>query len=125
MKQSIIFNGNCVANSELTLASERINFGFRLVKFVASFAIGTAKTLRIKVFVSRSEYKPDTGEPGGVNILGLFGEDPYVVGDDEQKRLEFDIRYRDAGYYMKVYADNKDNYDHTVDCYAVIESLED
>ncbi len=123
MRQTIIFSGTCTANSELTLVSKRIDFPFRIKKFVPSFALGTDKTLQIKLFVSRDKVAPSTGEPTGVNILGLFGEDPYVIGDDEQKEMDMSIDYEEQGYYIKVYANNTDNFDHTVDVYVIIETI--
>ena len=125
MKQTIIFSGTCAANSELTLVSKRIEFPFNLIKFVPSFALGTNKTLQLKLYISKDKVAPTTGTPSGINILGLFGEDPYVIGDDEQKSLDLMIEYKDSGYYIKVYANNTDNFGHTVDTFVIIESLED
>lgn len=125
MKYTMIFSGNCSANGELTLASKRINFPFRTKKFVASFALGTNRTLQLRYFLSPDASEPTFGLPTGINILGLFGEDPYLIGDDEAKAIEHESEIKQRGYYIKVYAKNTDNFDHTVDAFVVIESLSD
>jgi len=125
MKQTIIFSGTCLANSELTLVSKRIDFPFRVLKMLPSFALGTDKTLQLKLFISKDKTAPATGKPSGVNILGLFSEDPYVIGDDEQKSIDLNIQYQARGHYVKIYANNTDAFDHTVDVFVIIESMED
>jgi hypothetical protein len=125
MKYTVIFSGTCVANGELTLCSKRINFPFMTKKFVASFALGTDRTLKLRYFLSPDSSEPATGKPTGINLFGIFGEDPYLIGDDEQKVVEHETRVKEKGYYIKVYANNTDSFDHTVDVFVVIESLED
>ena len=125
MKYAIIFSGNCVANGELTLCSKRVNFPFRTKRFVASFALGTDRTLRLKFFLSPDPSEPASGKPTGINLLGIFGEDPYLIGDDEQKSVDYETEVKQLGYYIKVYANNTDSFDHTVDVFVIIESLED
>jgi len=125
MRYTLIFSGTCLANSELTLCSKRINFPFKTKKFVASFALGTDRTLQIRYFLSPDPSEPTTGFPTGINILGLFGEDPFLIGDDEAKAIEHESIIKETGYYIKVYANNTDNFDHTVDAFVIIESLED
>lgn len=125
MRQTVIFSGICYANSELTLVSKRIGFRFRVIKFVTSFALGTDRTLQLRLFVSKDPTAPSTGRPTGVNILGLFGEDPFVIGDDEQKVMDLDIEYKERGRFLKIHANNTDSFDHTVDVFVIIQSMED
>lgn len=124
MRYTLIFSGTCLANGELTLCSKRINFPFKTKKFVASFALGTDRTLQLRYFLSPDASEPTSGYPTGINILGLFGEDPYLIGDDEAKAIEHETVIDQVGYYIKVHAKNTDSFDHTVDAFVIIESLE-
>lgn len=124
MKQTITFSGTCLAAAELTLVSKRINYPFRVISFNASFALNTNRTLQLSPFVSPDPTAPTTGKPTGINILQTLGEVEYLVGDDEQKKLEHEITVNESGSYIKIYANNTDTFDHTVDAFVVIETLE-
>lgn len=122
-KYTIAFNGAVPAGGELTLVSKRINFPFLLKDFLASFALGQNRTLRLRFFLSFDDEAPTSGKPTGTDLLNILGQSAYLVGDDESKPFPMEVLNRKAGSYIKVYALNTDSFQHTVDCLAVIDSL--
>lgn len=125
MKNVIIFSGTCAARSELTLVSKRISYSFRVLEVNVSFAQGTERTLQIRFFVSPDPSAPSAGHPTGVNLFAVFGEDFFLIGDNESKRMDFAVEVKEKGMYLKMYANNTDVYEHTVDAFAVIETIEE
>jgi hypothetical protein len=103
------------ANSKKTLVSERINSPFQTRRIVASFALNTARKLRLHFFISPDDDNPTTTYPNGVNLLQLVGQVDYLVGDDEQKDIRFEVPESLSGMWLKVYANNTDNVEHTID----------
>ena len=117
------FFSTVAANSKKTLVSERINAPFETRLIVASFALNTARTLRLRFFVSPDDDNPTTTYPNGVNLLQLVGQVDYLVGDNEQKRVRFEVPEPLSGKWLKVYADNTDGTEHTIDAQIEIELL--
>ena len=113
------FFSTVAAGSKKTLVSERINAPFITRRIVASFALNTARTLRLRFFISPDADNPTTTYPNGTNLLQLVGHVDYVVGDDEQKDVRFEVPEPLAGKWLKVYAENTDTNLHTID--ALIE----
>jgi hypothetical protein len=60
--------------------------------------------------------------PTGEDLLSIYGQVPYLVGDDERKEFPHEILVRRAGTYLKVYANNIDTFPHTLDAQIVIDS---
>lgn len=122
--KTIPFSGTVEAGSELTLACPLISSPFRIVDIVTSFPLNTNRTVQQKFFVSDDDNEPTSGEPSGFNILDEFGQVDYVVGDDEQKLIRHSFYARQGNAHVKVYANNTDSFDHTVDVIITIELFE-
>ena len=120
---TISFAGTVTAGTGLTLVSPRIASPFRVEKVLASFALNTNRTVQIKPFVAIDDAAPTTTEPSGINILEEFGQVNYVVGDDEQKEILQQFTNVTGGGYVKIYANNTDTFDHTVDVVVTISLL--
>lgn len=124
MKKTIMFSGTCLAGDQIVLVSQRITTKYITKKFVASFAMNTNRTLKIRYFISPDPTAPSTGTPTGVNILASYGEEYWLAGDNEQKSIEHEVEVSSAGSYIKIYAQNEDGFDHTIDCYVIIDTIE-
>lgn len=121
---TVPFHGTVLANVNKTLVSKRISYPFRLRGARAHFALGTDRTLRLKVYISPDESAP-TAEPlTGDNVLDPAGQVDYVVGDDEPVDIPYNVSVNAEGMYIKVYAENLDSWPHTVTCYVFIQKLE-
>jgi len=120
---TVPFFGTCLASSEVTLVSKRINVPFRVARIRASFALNNNRTLLLRFFVSPDDTAPTTGKPTGVSILAERGQVDYITGDYEVKEFPTEILFKEAGYYIKVHATNNDTFDHTVDAQITVELL--
>lgn len=116
------FSGMVSAGGQLVLVSKRIASPFVTRELGASFALGTNRTLQLRYFISNDDSAPTTERPMGLDLLSIFGEDSFVLGDDEQKELPFEVDQREGGSYIKVYANNTDAFEHSVDAYVVIDT---
>jgi hypothetical protein len=122
---AISFFGTVAASSKKTLVSKRITSPFRIKKIRASFAPGVNRLMNLYFFISFDDSAPTTEEPKGVNLLSQTGQVLYITGDDQLKEMELEIYQKEKGAFVKVYADNTDTYEHTIDCQIVIEMLEE
>jgi len=120
---TIPFKGTCSANSELTLVSERLNFPYRTKKIIASFALNTNHTLQIVPILSYDPSAPASGRPIGQSLFSPYGQVDYLSGDDEHEEHIHEIYVTSIGSYLKIYANNFDVFDHTVDAQIHIEVL--
>lgn len=121
-KLTLPFNGSVPAGGELTLCSKRLTFPYTISQIIASFALGTNRTLQLRFFMSLDPECPATGRPTGLDLLSVYGEDAYLTGDDDQKSFPHEIEVRESGSYIKVYGNNTDTFPHTIDAQVVIES---
>ncbi len=116
------FFGSVAAGGELTLVSKLLAFPYEISHLIASFALGTDRTLQLRFFLSRDPEAPAAGTPSGDDLLSIYGQVPYLVGDDERKEFPHEIRVPDSNSYLKIYANNTDVFAHTLDAQIVIES---
>lgn len=116
------FNGSVSAGGQLTLVSKRLNFPYTVKRLIASFALGTNRTLQVRFFKSDDPEAPAAGFPTGLDLLSIYGEDAYLVGDDEQKDFPHESSVLESGSYIKIYAFNTDTFDHTLDAQVVLDS---
>ncbi len=121
-KVTLPFFGSVAAGGELTLVSQRLNFTYTIQTLIASFALGTDRTLQLRYFLSYDDSAPAAGMPVGEDLLSIYGQVPYLVGDDERKEFPHEIPVRRAGTYLKVYGRNTDTFPHTIDAQIVIDS---
>ncbi|GAI59868.1 unnamed protein product [marine sediment metagenome] len=121
-KVTLPFFGSVAAEGELTLVSQRLNFPYTIQALIASFALGTDRTLQLHYYLSYEDSAPAAGLPTGEDLLSIYGQVPYLVGDDERKEFPHEIPVRRAGTYLKVYGYNTDTFAHTLDAQVVIES---
>lgn len=117
------FHGTVAASSKLTLVSNRIDLPFKTKRIRAAFAPGTNRLLRLYFFVSPDESAPTTEEPTGSNVLREMGPQGYITGDDNIVDFQHELEQEFSGMYLKVYADNIDTYEHTIDAQVTVEIL--
>ena len=115
MKVSLRFSGTVSAGSEKTLASTRLNFPYTLKRIRVARPPGVNRTVEMKVFIAPSPDTPTSGEPAGTNALAQHSQVDYLVGDDAVDEFEHEIRIEESGSYIKIYANNADGFDHTID----------
>ena len=115
------FYDTVTALSEKTVVSSRIMFPFVIHRISIGFPPGSNRLVQIKIFVSADDEAPTTGEPSGTNIFAQYGQKDYVVGDDAVVEFPHQIDVSERGMYLKVYANNLDSYDHTIDVHVTIE----
>lgn len=123
-KSTYFFFGTCPALGEKTLVSDRVFHPFVTREFNIGFALNTQRKLRVKVFLSPDRETPVSGEPTGQNCFDSYGNVDYVVGDDVTLTFEHEIEVQAKGMWLKVYAENLDNFDHTIDVAVTIERIE-
>lgn len=122
--KAIPFNGTCSANSEKTLVSPRIQTPFRIKRIIAAFKYGTNDEMPLRFYVSSDDQAPETGKPSGLSILQDYGQVDFLIGSWEQKIIDHEVDYEESGSFIKVYADNKDDFDHTIDVIIMIKIKE-
>ena len=122
MKVTLPFFGSVAAGGELTLVSQRLNFTYTIRSLIASFALGADRTLQLRYYLSYEDSAPTAGRPTGEDLLSIYGQVPYLVGDDERKEFPHEIQVPRAGSYIKVYGSNSDAFEHTLDAQVVIET---
>lgn len=123
-KQTISFFGTCSASSNITLVSQQISGAFDVKKIRASFAPGVERLMKLKFYISSDPQAPTTAHPNGVNILQQTGQANYITGDNEFKEFEHEVRNPTRNAWLKVYAENADTFDHTIDAQVTIEYLD-
>ena len=121
---TVPFTGTCLSNDELTLVSKRLNFPYRTNKVVAAFALNTAHTLQLIPFISFDPSAPAAGRPSGQPLFSPYGQVEYLSGDDEHEEHVHQILVKRSGSYLKIYANNTDSFDHTVDAQIHITVIE-
>lgn len=119
---SIPFAGVCAAGSTLVLVSKRISVPFITKEILASFPLNCNRLLQLEYFISLDPEAPTTGRPQGISLFSLYGNVTYIVGDDEIKIFRNEIKQKESGSYIKIYANNTDTFPHTVDSIVLIEA---
>lgn len=119
--QTISFFGTCPASSNVTLVSGMLSDAFKVKRIRASFAPGVERLMTLKFFVSGDKSAPTTEEPQGTNILKQTGQVAYLTGDDEFKEFPHEIIMSERNAFIKVYAENSDVFEHTIDAQITIE----
>lgn len=121
-KLTLPFFGSVPAGGELTLVSQFLSFPYLISELIASFALGTNRTLQLRFVLSRDDEAPATGIPTGTDLLSIHGQVPYLVGDDERKSFPHEIQVPESGTYLKVYGNNTDAFEHTIDSQIIIDT---
>ncbi len=116
------FSGSVAAGGELTLVSKALIFPYTISLLTASFALGTDRTLQVRFIMSKDPSAPAAGIPTGLDLLSIYGQVPYLVGDDERKDFPHEIEVPESGSFLKVYGRNIDTFPHTLDAHIVIDS---
>jgi hypothetical protein len=119
----ISFFGSVSANSNTTLVSKLVNVPFRVRRIRASFPPGVNRLMTLKYYISQDKSAPTTEPPQGVNILAQLGQVTFITGDDEWKDLPNEVDFIVSNGFLKVYAENSDVFEHTIDTQLVIELL--
>jgi len=123
-KTTISFASTVDASSNKTLVSQRIGTPFSVLRVRASFAPGCERLMKLYFFVSPDNSAPTDAAPTGTNVLTQIGQVAYIVGDDEWKEFPLEILFPERGYYIKVYAENDDTFEHTIDAQVSIALVE-
>lgn len=122
--QTISFFGTCGASANVCLVSKQISSSFDVKKIRASFAPGVNRLMTLKFFISPDPQTPTTTRPNGVNILQQTGQANYITGDNEFKEFVHEVQMAERNAWIKVYAENADTFDHTIDAQVTIEYLD-
>lgn len=119
---SLFFHGTCEALAEKTLVSKNIRFPFKTKRIRVAFAPGTNRQMRLKIFTSNDPDAPSSGQPTGTNLLSQYGQVDYVIGDDDWRNFEHEVIVPTRNNWIKIYADNRDIFAHTLDVLVTIET---
>jgi len=117
---TLLFNGTVAANSKKTLVSQRLIFPFATREFRVHFALNTNKSLHVAFFISPDDSAPAAKPLTGHSVFSTLGQVDYVVGDDETVIIPYHIFIPQAGMFVKVFADNQDSYEHSIDAQVFI-----
>lgn len=117
---TLLFNGTVAANSIKTLVSQRLIFPFATREFRVHFALNTNKTLRVEFFISPDDSAPTARPLTGHSVFSTLGQVAYIVGDDETVIIPYHILIPERGMFIKVFADNQDSYEHSIDAQVFI-----
>lgn len=117
---TLVFHGTVAANSKKMFVSQRLDFPFATLEMRNHFALNVNKQLRLEFVVSPDKSAPTSKPFTGHSILSTLGEIPYIVGDDQLVSVPYHVLFLDIGMYLKVFADNQDSYEHTVDAMILI-----
>ena len=121
--KTISFFGTCTANSEKTLVSPRISTPYAVKTIIANFALNTNRTLQLDFYIAPDNDAPTSGRPSGMSLMREYGQIEYVVGDDEKKEFQHQAFSPTSPSWLKIYANNTDSFDHTIDCHITIQLL--
>lgn len=119
--KTIPFHGTVAAHSRATLVSKIITAPFELQRVRVSFALNTNRTLRVEFFISPDDSAPTDKPLTGISVLSELGQVDYLVGDDNQVDVPMRILVTTANMRMKVFADNLDSYEHSIDAQVFIQ----
>ncbi len=119
--KAVSFYGTCPALSEITLVSKRISSPFITKEVQAHFALNTNRLLELDFYISLDDQAPSSDRPTGMSFFSEYGQIDYITGDNETKRLRHSSIITEGGSFLKVYAKNNDNFDHTIDVQIIIE----
>lgn len=122
MLKTLSFFGHVSASAEVTLAGPRIGTKYTVKSIVATFPLGCINLVQLSFFTSIDDNKPTTGRPSGTSLLQDYGQVDYVVGDDDKKILQHEIKIEERGTYLKVHALNDDFAEHDVDVQITIDT---
>lgn len=118
---SIPFSGTVAAGARVTLCSKIVGFPYKTKRFRVSFPLNTNRTLLVSFHICSDPSTPTDAEPVGDNVFKPYGQVTYVVGDDEQKDYDHELRVATSGTFIKVHGVNADSFEHTIDCCVFIE----
>ena len=121
VSKTVSFAGTCSARGELCLCSDKIMRPFRTRSINVRFPQGTQNLMSLQFFLSPDDETPSSGQPSGSSLLQDYGQVTYVRGDATNIELAHFVFCNAGGFYLKVYADNNDFYDHDVDATITIE----
>lgn len=122
--KTVSFNGTCTAGASKVLVSKHIGHPYKVTRIRARFAQGCNNTLKLAFYMSPDNDAPAAAAPNGMSMLQGYGQVDYVVGNDDTKDMPHTLTVRESGTYLKVYAQNSDAFDHTIDSQITIEELE-
>lgn len=118
---TVNFFDTVAPNSSKTLVSKQINNKYRIKSFKISFAPGTNRLLELEPYVSPDADDPSDGSINGVNLIQQFSHKEVIVGDDERKRLEQNIIVAQRNTWLKIFANNTDSNEHSIDAQITVE----
>lgn len=119
------FFGTVAASSNVTLVSRKITAPFITKKIRASFPLNVNRTLQLSFFISPDAEAPTALRPNGSSLLAQLGQVDFVTGDDEIKEFDVEVENKTGNSFLKVFAENSDSFEHTIDVQIAIQFLED
>jgi hypothetical protein len=81
------------------------------------------RTMTSKYFISFDPEAPTTEQPNGTNVLAQTGQAEYITGDDEIKEFAQETEQPFSNGWIKIYSENSDTFDHTIDAQVTLELL--
>lgn len=109
--------------SEKTIVSGRIPFPFEIIEMKFEFRKGCETLLEYKVFASDNNIAPSSGEPPGINVLSGYGQRDYIAAEDAIISIYHTFRVEHPGWYVKLYVNNRDIFEHTVGAWITLRIL--
>lgn len=125
VSKTLMFGGTCSARSVLTLVSRWIQRAFRVKRITCRFPAGCLNLMALTFFHATDDEAPAAGKPSGISLLQDYGERDSVRGENVQIVLEHQVQVKSGGSWIKVYAENTDFFDHSVDVDIEIEVEEE
>lgn len=122
--KTVSFFGICALSASKVLVSKHIGHPYRVTHISARFAQGCNNLLKLRFYTSIDNDAPVDAEPSGVSMLRDYGQADYVVGNDDTKELDHELEVAESGSFLKVYAENNDTFEHSVDVQMTIEEME-
>lgn len=112
----IIYNQTVAPLTRQTFASSLIDWPFYIDTVRIAFALNTARTLQVRVWISDVPAVANNVIPSGIGLFSGIGADDYVVGDGTEGELIVPIGRAFPGHkYVLCEGNNLDIFNHTLD----------
>jgi hypothetical protein len=111
----VALNGTVDAMSGKTFKSHEINRPFKLLLVRPHFALNQNRTVKLYPYLAFDASEPTSLPLTGTNLLDSYSDTPYIAGDGEYKEIPCMVDVPQGGAYLKIFADNTDIDQHSID----------
>lgn len=108
--EEIPFSGTIAAGAHLTMLSGSISYPFRVLQATMVFTNDADNNIRVYWLVSHEISTSTTAVPTGTYIFGRGSPTPYFVGKATVKRAYGNVKFEEAGLYIKCHVHNNGPY---------------